>query len=123
MIELLGTTLPVFVGVTVVLAGGAAYLTGQALAAHWRPVGLVVFYTCLLGFADRFITFALFDGALLSASGYVIDTAVLVAIGLLSYRRTRARQMVRQYPWLYEPRGLLGWREKEPDTATSRRET
>lgn len=123
MIALLGTSLPVSLGVTVVLAGGAAHLAGQALAAHWRPAWLVALYMGLLGLADRFIIFALFDGALLSPTGYVIDTAVLVTIGLLSYRRTRARQMVRQYPWLYEPRGLLGWREREPDTATSRRGT
>jgi hypothetical protein len=33
-------------------------------------------------------------------------------IGLLGYRTTRARQMTRQYPWLYERTGLLSWREK-----------
>ena len=113
MIAVLGTTLPVFIGVTVFLAGGAAFMTGQALASHWRPVWHVILYIALLGLADRFITFALFDGELLSLSGYAIDTAVLQAIGLFSYRLTRARQMVEQYPWLYEPAGLLGWRDKE----------
>jgi hypothetical protein len=123
MIAALGTTWPVFVGVTLVLAGGAAYLAGHSAAQHWRPRWLVVFYMCLLGLADRFVIYALFDGALLSLSGYLIDTAVLVAIGSLSYQRTRARYMVRQYPWLYEPRGPLSWRDKQHQVATQRRGT
>ena len=30
----------------------------------------------------------------------------------LAYRLTQARQMVRQYPWLYRRKGLLGWEER-----------
>ena len=112
MIALLGTSLPVFIAVTVVLAGGAAFMTGQALSAHWRPAWQVVGYSLLLGFADRFIVFSLFGGELLSLSGYLIDTAVIMGIALLSYRATRARTMVAQYPWLYERAGPFGWREK-----------
>ncbi|MBF0373424.1 MAG: hypothetical protein HQL39_08395, partial [Alphaproteobacteria bacterium] len=37
MIELLGTSLGVWLGVTWALGGGAAFMTGQALAATWRP--------------------------------------------------------------------------------------
>jgi hypothetical protein len=123
MIPALGTTWPVFAGVTLVLAGGAAYMAGQSAAQHWRSRLLVVFYMCLLGLADRFVIYALFDGALLSLSGYLIDSAVLIAIGSLSYQRTRARYMVRQYPWLYEPRGPLSWRDKQHQVATQRRGT
>lgn len=112
MIDALGTTLPVFIGVTLVLAGGAAYQAGHAMSLHWRPRWLVVFYMCLLAGGARFVTFALFDGVLLHGAGYLINAAVLTAIALLSYQRTRARYMVRQYPWLYEPDGLLGWRER-----------
>ena len=122
MIAALGTTWPVFVGVTLVLAGGAAYLAGQAMAQHWRSRWLLGFYMCLLGLADRFVIYALFDGALLSLSGYLLDSAVLVAIGSLSYQRRRARYMVQQYPWLYEPRGPLSWRDKQ-QVATQRRGT
>ncbi|HIP79701.1 MAG TPA: hypothetical protein EYH07_14715, partial [Kiloniellaceae bacterium] len=86
MIPILGTSLPVFIGVTVILVGGAAYLTGQALSAHWRPAWQVVGYSLLLGLADRFVIFSLFGGELLLLSGYVIDTAVIMAIALLSYR-------------------------------------
>ena len=61
--------------------------------------------------ADRFIIFSLFGGELLLLSGYIIDTAVIMTVALLSYRATRARTMVAQYPWLYERAGPFGWRE------------
>jgi hypothetical protein len=112
MSELLGTSLPVFIGVTLILTGGAAYMTGQALGATWRPVWQVVAYALLLGCADRFITFALFDGILVSLSGYVIDTAVIAAIALFAFRVTRVHKMVSQYPWLYEKAGPFAWRDK-----------
>lgn len=107
-----GTTWAVFLGLTVVLFGATAFLTGQAVAATWRPAWQVVFYCALLGLADRFLHFALFGGVLLSSLGYVADTAVLVAIGLFAHRVTRARRMVIQYPWLYERTGLFTWRER-----------
>ncbi|WP_420348511.1 DUF6867 family protein [Pelagibius sp.] len=113
MIPILGTSLPVFIAVTVVLVGGAAFLAGQALSAHWRPAWQVVGYSLLLGLADRFVIFSLFGGELLLLSGYVIDTAVIMAIALLSYRLTRARTMVAQYPWLYERAGPFGWRARQ----------
>ena len=69
-------------------------------------------YGILLGGGDRFAVYALFDGGLLSPTGYVIDTVVLMAIALFAYRTTLARRMVAQYPWLYERAGLFGWRDK-----------
>jgi hypothetical protein len=112
MLDLTGTTWPVFVGVTIVLFGGAAFLMGQALAETWRPYRQVLLYCLLLGLGDRFVTYALFQGELLSLSGYVIDTLVLMLIASLAYRLTRARKMVSQYPWLYERAGLFTWRDK-----------
>jgi hypothetical protein len=38
MESLLGTSLGVFVGLTVVITGGAAILTGRAIAGNWRPM-------------------------------------------------------------------------------------
>ena len=84
MTDILGTTLPVFVGLTVVIMGFAAFMTGLVLANTWRPVWQAVFYAVLLGFGDRFLTFALFEGELLSLTGYVIDTAVLIGIALFA---------------------------------------
>jgi len=113
MESILGTTVGVFITITLCIMGFAAYMTGQALANTWKPWWHIVVYCVLLGFADRFLTFALFDGELLSVSGYLVDTAVIGAIGLFGYRLNQAGKMVRQYPWLYERVGLLGWRERD----------
>lgn len=112
MESLLGTSIAVFVGLTLLVMGFAAFMTGQAAANTWKPVYHAVIYTVLLGFADRFLTFALFDGELLSLTGYLIDTAVLLVIALVAYRLTHVRKMVTQYPWQYERRGPFFWREK-----------
>ncbi len=112
MEALLGTTPGVSFGMTVVVMGFVAFMTGQALASTWKPVWQVVLYCLLLGLGDRFLIFSLFQGELLSLSGYLIDSAVLVAISLFAYRLTRARKMVSQYPWIYERAGLLGWRDR-----------
>jgi uncharacterized protein DUF6867 len=110
--DLLGTSLWAFLGFTVVLFGGASWMMGQALAATWRPVWQNVPYGLMLGIADRFFQNALFAGDMLSPTGFVIDTAVLTGLALVSYRLTRAYKMVAQYPWLYERNGLFGWRER-----------
>ena len=109
---LFGAQPTVFFALTVVLFGATAFLVGRAVAGTWRPVWQVVGYVALLGLANRFLHFALFDGVLLSLYGYVVHTAVLQMIGLVGFQATRARRMVQQYPWLYEPAGLLGWRQR-----------
>lgn len=100
---------PVFIGVTLILCGFAAYATGRALATTWRPARWCVLYSALLGAADRFIHWSLFDGVLLSPAGYLIDTVILIAVALTAYRITQAGKMVRQYPWLYRRTGPFSW--------------
>ena len=112
MSSVLGTTFSVFIGMTCVIMGFAAYMTGQALASTWKPMWQVFLYAFLLGFVDRFLIFALFEGALLSPSGFLIDAAVLTVVALFGYRLTQTSKMVKQYPWLYERAGLFAWREK-----------
>ncbi len=112
MADILGSTLPVFFIVTGIVIGFAAYMTGQAIANTWRPAWQLVVYVLLLGVVARFLIFALFDGELLSLTGYAASTALLLAIGVFAYRLTRARRMVHQYPWLYERSGLFGWRRR-----------
>ena len=109
---LLGASPGAFLGLTLLLFGGAALATGRALARQWRPAWQALPYAALLGLGDRFLLYALFDGELLSASGYAIGALLLLALTLLSYRVTLARRMVRQYPWLYEPAGPLSWRPR-----------
>jgi hypothetical protein len=110
--DILGNDLGVFIGLTVVLFGGAACLSGQALAQTWRPIWQTVPYTLMLTVGSRFLSFALFDGELLSITGYLIDWVALLLLALLAFRITQARRMVSQYPWLYERAGLFGWRAK-----------
>jgi hypothetical protein len=104
----------VFLFMTVIIGGGAAFQAGRAMASKWRPVWLTVFYMVLLGFALRFFHFALFNGDLLSLHYFVTDTLVLILAAMLGYRLTRVGQMTSQYPWLYERSGLLSWKEKKP---------
>lgn len=113
MEDLVGVSSGVFLGLTVCVMGFAAYATGQALANTWKPAWHAVIYALLLGFGDRFLGFALFEGELLSLSGYLIDAGVLVVIALVGYRLNLARKMVRQYPWLYQRTGPFSWRRKE----------
>jgi hypothetical protein len=112
MAALLGAGTASFLGLTLVLFGAAAVATGRALARNWRPLGQALPYAALLAGGDRFLLYALFGGDLLSASGYVLAAAILLAICLAAYRATQAGIMVRQYPWLYERAGPLGWRER-----------
>ncbi len=109
-VPILDAPLPVFIGLTVIGMGFAAVMIGQALALAWKPAWQVVGYGLLLGMGDRFLTFALFQGKLLSFTGYLADTAVLVAIALVAFRINRAYRMVSQYPWLYRRDGLFNWR-------------
>ncbi len=104
----------VFLLVTVVLGGGAAWLAGRAVAETWRPWWQVVLYSLLLGGAVRFIHFALFGGTLLSPHYYAVDSAICLASGFFGFRTARALQMVTQYRWINAPDGLLGWRRKQP---------
>ncbi len=106
------SSLGVFLGLTVVIGGGAAWLAGRALALKWRPVWQLVIYMLLLAAAVRFLHYALFQEPLLSLKSYIADAVVLEVAALLGFRITRVRQMVRQYHWLYEPAGPLFWRER-----------
>ncbi|MES1989895.1 MAG: hypothetical protein V4441_02960 [Pseudomonadota bacterium] len=101
-LALSGVSLPVFVGITLVLGGGCAFMTGRALALNWRPQWHYAVYALMLAAADRFLIFALFDGALLSVAAYLADACLLIVIATFAFRLTRARQLVRQYPWDYE---------------------
>lgn len=104
----------IFVLVTVILGGGAAWLAGRAVATTWRPWWQVVFYSLVLGGAVRFIHFALFDGTLLSLHYYAVDSAICLVSGCLGFQAARAAKMVAQYPWIHAPHGPLGWRRKRP---------
>jgi hypothetical protein len=97
---------------TGVIGGGAAWLTGSAIAQTWRPYWHALFYLALLGAAVRFFHFALLGGDLLSVPSYLADTLYFFLVGSLAFRITRTTQMVRQYPWIYARVSPLSWRER-----------
>lgn len=113
-------TLLEFIGVTVILGGGAAWLTGRATALIWAPYWKLVVYTVLLTVALRFIHFSLFGGTFfLPASAFgtavyyaAVDFVVLLFAATLGRRVMRAAQMARQYGFLYESAGRLSWRAR-----------
>jgi uncharacterized protein DUF6867 len=90
----------VFLLVTVLLGGGAAWLAGRAIAQTWRPWWSVVAYMVILGLAVRFMHFALFAGTLVSLHFYAVDTLVAILSAGLGFHMTRKSQMARQYGFL-----------------------
>jgi hypothetical protein len=90
----------VFLLVTVLLGGGAAWLTGRAIAQTWRPWWSVLLYMLLLGLAVRFMHYALFSGTLLSPYYYAVDTVVAIVFAACGFHVTRRSQMARQYGFL-----------------------
>jgi hypothetical protein len=110
---LFGTSIPVFVMLTVVLLGLAAFRAGQAVAEAWNPARDALLAAAGLAAADRFLAAALFKSAPLALGPAVTAWIYLSAVALFAWRATLARKMVRQYPWLYARAGVLGWRRIE----------
>ena len=105
-------TIWLFLLVTVVMGGWAAWMAGRAVAITWRPPLQLVFYTLILGLVIRFIHFALFEATLLTLHYYIVDTLVLLAFAFAGWRYNRARQMTTQYRWLYERTGPFSWKAR-----------
>src|SRR5258708_35552939 len=90
----------VFLLVSVLLGGGAAWLAGRAIAGTWRPWWHVTFYMVILGLAVRFLPFAPFDAALLSGQYYFVDTGVCLGPGLGGFQAARGAPNATQYRWI-----------------------
>ena len=105
-------SLSVFLIMTVLIGGGAAFMAGRGLALKWRPMWMPVVYMIPMGLGLRFFHFALFQGDLTSLHYWLTDTAVLILCALAGYQMTRAARMVAQYPWLYDRAGPFGWKQK-----------
>jgi uncharacterized membrane protein len=107
----LGTSPAIFLGLTVVLVGGAAILTGRAVANNWKPAWHVVAACFGLALADRFLTYALFQGELVNLWGIFVHFLVLTAMGLASWRISKVGKLVGQYPWRYRRTSPFGYAE------------
>ena len=90
----------IFVVVTLVLGGMAAFVSGRVLAQTWRPLWQLPLYMLTLALAVRFMHFAIFGEVLLSLRNYLVDLATLLGLAHLGFRSMRARQMAEQYGWL-----------------------
>jgi len=112
MDDILGAPVGAFIGLTMIIVGGAAVASGRAIGDSWKPAWAAVAAAAGLALADRFLIFALFDGKLLSVWGFVLHFLVLAALALASWRVTRVGRMVAQYPWRYERASPFAYREK-----------
>ena len=113
MFDWFGDTLFNVVLFNLVLVGPASFATGHAVAMTWRHWG-----------ADGLLHRASFGRSALSRLCAGRRRAVVGGrascwagrsrwrSAAFAYRLTRVRQMVRQYPWLYRRKGLLGWEER-----------
>jgi hypothetical protein len=102
----------VFILLTVIIGGSAAWVTGKAIAQTWRPFWQLPWYTLLLTGGVRFLHYALWWEPLFPIQNWIVDYAVLLVFAIIGHRRMRAVQVSTQYPWLYSTVGLLGWRRK-----------
>jgi hypothetical protein len=112
MFDWFGDTLFAVLLFNIVLVGPAAFAAGHGAASTWRPWQLLIGYTALLSAGLRFFDYSLGNGELWSIGGFLLGWLVQFAIAAFAYRLTRVRQMLRQYPWLYQRKGLLGWEER-----------
>lgn len=102
----------VFFFLTLIIGGGAASMTGRAIALTWRPLYQLIWFMFLLSCSVRFLHFGLFGETLVSLQFLLVTFAYLSIIGLIGWRLTRTNQMVRQYPWLYEKSTPFTWRDR-----------
>lgn len=110
-----------FIIITLILGGGAAWLTGRAIARSWEPMWKAVAYMLPLALAARFLHYALGSGVpmihffvwseqtLVWLYYYLVNAGILAVIAALAYRVTRSWQMEAQYPWLYRRTSPVSW--------------
>ena len=109
----------IWLAVTLLLGGPAAYASGRALALGWRSFAPGIGYSVILSAATDFLAYALFETPVIPAGAIfdrIVDmdplgslvllvgwAATFVILGLIAYASwilTRRRQMTRQYPFL-----------------------
>jgi len=105
--DLGGNGLWVFVLVTCILGGAAAYLSGRAMAQTWRPYWQVPLYMVGIAAGVRFVHHALFEGPVLSAPSFAAAGAALVsdpsrpapaAVAPPRFRMLRRVRLIRRAP-------------------------
>ena len=106
-------SIEIYIGLTVILGGAAAYLMGRNFAENWRPAWTLFLATPGLALGVRFLHFALFAEPLLTPWGYLADAVTLLVFGLIGFRLARTQAMVTRYYWLYEKTSPFTWRNRQ----------
>ena len=88
-----------FLALTLVLGGAGAFVTGRTMAQTWRSQWLGVAYMLPLGFAARFLHYALFQEPT-NFPQALLCFVVLALAALGGFAVARRNQMRRQYPWV-----------------------
>ncbi len=97
MADWLNAQMVIFLFTTLVLGGGAAWLTGRAIALTWQPLFMAWVWMVLLAAAVRFIHFSLFHNSLIALDAYLLDYFIVASASSFGYALTRKRQMAVQY--------------------------
>ncbi len=103
----------IFLILTVILGGAAAFMSGRAMAKGWKSPWILACYMVLFTAGIRFLHFALFEAQLSSLQYFFSHGIIVFAAAFLGYRLTLAQQMASKYPWAYELTSPLTWREKK----------
>jgi NO-binding membrane sensor protein with MHYT domain len=101
-----------FLLVTVIMGGWAAWRAGRAIAQAWKPALALIPAALALGLAVRFLHFALFEGTLLSAHFWLVDSAFCLGFAWLGWRFERANTMARQYAFAFRKAGPFAFSRK-----------
>jgi hypothetical protein len=99
----------IFLLLTCVLGGAAAFATGRAIALTWRPFWQALAYMIPLTASVRFLHYALFGEEILAVAPALVALAVLLAVAATAFRMVQVRQMVRQYPFACTAAGPFAW--------------
>jgi hypothetical protein len=107
----------IFLVITVVLGGAAAWATGRAIAKTWRPYTQTVVYAFVLAAAVQFLRYALFGESLLSVQFYVVSWLIVLISTSIGFRGMRVQQMLTQYSFAFERSGPFHWKPRQADQA------
>jgi hypothetical protein len=112
----------VFLVITLLLGGSAAWATGRAIAKTWRPYSQTIVYAFVLAAAVHFLHFALFSEKLASLHFYLIGWLIVLGAASIGFRRMRVQQMLTQYSFAFERSGPFHWHARtSPEAATGSR--
>ncbi|MDC9701687.1 MAG: hypothetical protein PSN37_05650 [Alphaproteobacteria bacterium] len=88
--------------VSTFIGASAVWLAGRSFALEWRPFFSLFLYLIPLTGVFHFLNISLFGGTLLSFQSYGITFLLFLLSSFFSYRFTRIRKRMTQYPWLYQ---------------------